>query len=181
MVGKEDDVFFSFLERREEDGEDIYTVIEVLSECTGGDFFFQVLISGGNDAHVDVNGLLATEALERFRRTVALLVEACPIISRTSLIRRLLVTISWNSYRCFNSWRRWMFSRTSFSLSLLIMWCSFKAWAITEATMLRSLRSSWNAASALKGRSTLRAPRVLHGHWEQPAFQEVQGERRIVE
>jgi len=51
------DVFPSFAEWREMDGDDAQAVEEVLAELAGLDTFGQVLVGGGNDAHVHRSSL----------------------------------------------------------------------------------------------------------------------------
>ena len=46
------DVFEAFAERRDADLDDIEAVIKVLAEAAGGDFFGEVLVRRGDDAHI---------------------------------------------------------------------------------------------------------------------------------
>ena len=52
-------------ERRELQGDDVEAVVEVLAEVALRDALLEVAVRGGDDAHVDLERLVAADALER--------------------------------------------------------------------------------------------------------------------
>ncbi|MNZ11188.1 hypothetical protein D3C78_280510 [compost metagenome] len=64
LVDQQRDVFHPLAQRRHLDGEDVEAVVEILAEAAGLDHLFEVLVGGGDDAHVDVLGLVAADPLE---------------------------------------------------------------------------------------------------------------------
>ena len=61
MLSQRDDVFFALAKRRNFQIDDIQAIIKVGTEFIGINHFFQVAISGGNDANIDFAGLTGTE------------------------------------------------------------------------------------------------------------------------
>jgi hypothetical protein len=54
-VGKKQNVFLPVLQSRHTEGKFIDSVIQVFSEISFGDGFFQILIRGADKAYVDLN------------------------------------------------------------------------------------------------------------------------------
>jgi len=58
------DVFLAVAEGRDEEGDDVEAVEEVFAEVAVGDLFFEVLVGGGDDADVDVDGVGGADGKE---------------------------------------------------------------------------------------------------------------------
>ena len=63
-VHEERDVLGAIAERREMDGEDVESVVEILAEGLFLDRFQQVAVGGGDDADIDPDRRLAADAVE---------------------------------------------------------------------------------------------------------------------
>ncbi len=59
FLDEERDVFFAVAQGRDEEGDDVEAVEEVFAEVAAGDLLFEVLVGGGDDADVDVDGVVA--------------------------------------------------------------------------------------------------------------------------
>ena len=64
VIDEQQEVGFPLPQRRHEDREDVEAVVQVLAEGAGGDRALHVLVGGGDEAHVDLDGLGAAQALE---------------------------------------------------------------------------------------------------------------------
>src|SRR5206468_2714347 len=64
VLGEDADVLVTLAERWHTDRDDIEPVVEVLAEAPLSHHLGQVLVRGGDDAHVDLDGVRAAEALE---------------------------------------------------------------------------------------------------------------------
>src|SRR5260370_743850 len=64
MFGENDDIVCSGAQRRNRDGDDVETVIEVVAESAARDLGLEVLVSRGHDAHIDRDGLLPADLLK---------------------------------------------------------------------------------------------------------------------
>ncbi|MDT4824412.1 hypothetical protein FQZ97_576590 [compost metagenome] len=64
LVDQQRNVFHTLAQRRHLDGEYVEAVIEVFAEAAGLDHLLEVLVGGGDDAHIDVLRLVAAHALE---------------------------------------------------------------------------------------------------------------------
>ena len=61
VVGQIFDVFLAFAQGRKRYGDDVQSVEEVFAETLLGNFFAQVSVRGGNDAHVDMASLVGAD------------------------------------------------------------------------------------------------------------------------
>ncbi len=66
MIGQQQHVGLALPQRRHVDGKDVQAVVEIAPEGAVFDRVFQVLIGGGDDAHVGLDGLVAAHPLEFF-------------------------------------------------------------------------------------------------------------------
>src|SRR2546426_2234024 len=64
VLGEDADVLVTLAERWHTDRDDVEPVVEVLAEAPLSHHLGQVLVRGGDDAHVDLDGVRAAEALE---------------------------------------------------------------------------------------------------------------------
>ena len=64
ILGQEADVLGSLAEGRKLDANDVEPVEEIFSETAFGDFLFEVLVGGGDDADVGADDLVASDARE---------------------------------------------------------------------------------------------------------------------
>ena len=56
-VTQERNVLLALAQRRDEEGDDVEAVEEVFAEVAARDLLFQVLVGGGDDAHIGVYGM----------------------------------------------------------------------------------------------------------------------------
>lgn len=59
-------IFFAFAQGGQVDREDMEAVVEIASEPAGLYFFFEVAVGGCDDADVDFDGAIATDAFDLF-------------------------------------------------------------------------------------------------------------------
>ncbi len=64
FAGEERDVFLAIAQRRDVEGDDVEAVEEVFAEVAAGDLLFEVLVGGGDDAGVDVDGRGGADGVE---------------------------------------------------------------------------------------------------------------------
>src|SRR6185436_7786492 len=64
VIDEQQQVGLPLAQRRDEDGEDVEPVVEILAEGAGGDRLLQVLVGGGDQAHVRLDRLGAADPLE---------------------------------------------------------------------------------------------------------------------
>ena len=64
MLGNRGDIFASNAQCWHVDGHDIQAVIKISTETTNADVSRQIVVGGGDDAHVDVASLLITDAFK---------------------------------------------------------------------------------------------------------------------
>ena len=57
LLDQRGDVLLAVAQRRNEEGDDVEPVEEVFAEVAAGDLLFEVLVGGGDDAHIDVDGM----------------------------------------------------------------------------------------------------------------------------
>ncbi len=61
MIGQHRDIGAARAQRRQRDRHHVDPVVEVLAEALLGDLFGQIAIGGGDQPHVDVEGLVAAD------------------------------------------------------------------------------------------------------------------------
>jgi hypothetical protein len=64
LAGEDGDVFFAVAERRDEERDDVEAIEEVFAEVAAGDLFFKVLVGGGDDTGVYVDGRGGADGVE---------------------------------------------------------------------------------------------------------------------
>ena len=64
FVDEKRDVFLAVAQRRDKEGDDVEAIEEVFAEVAAGDLFFEVLVGGGDDADVDVDGVAGADGVE---------------------------------------------------------------------------------------------------------------------
>jgi hypothetical protein len=64
VVRQGQDVVDALAQRRQPQRNDVQAVVEIFAEAAVGDALAQVGVGGGDDAHVDLDDLLAAEALD---------------------------------------------------------------------------------------------------------------------
>ena len=64
VLGERADVFGSFSERWEADGEDIEAVVEVFAEASFADLRGEVAVGCGDEAYIGLQGFASAEAFE---------------------------------------------------------------------------------------------------------------------
>ena len=61
FAGEERNILLALAERRHKKRDNIEAVEEVFAEVALGDLFFEILVGGGDEAHVDAQGLRAAD------------------------------------------------------------------------------------------------------------------------
>jgi hypothetical protein len=64
FLDEERDVLFALAQGRDEERDDVEAVEEVFAEVAAGDLFPEVLVGGGDDADIDVEGLGGADGKE---------------------------------------------------------------------------------------------------------------------
>ena len=59
MAGEERDIFLALAQRRDHERNHVEAVEKIFAKISLGDFFFQIFVGGGNDAHIDGDGIVA--------------------------------------------------------------------------------------------------------------------------
>ena len=57
LCRQQGNIFFPFAQWRDVKRNHVQTVKKIFAEISFGDFFFQIFIGGGNQTHIDANGL----------------------------------------------------------------------------------------------------------------------------
>ena len=64
FADEERDVLLALAKRGDEERHDVQTIEEVFAEVALGDLFFEVLVCGGDEAHIDTDGLRSADGRE---------------------------------------------------------------------------------------------------------------------
>src|SRR6266852_2734807 len=64
MPSQDRNVFLAIAQRRNEEGNYVQAVEEILAEGAAGDFLFEIFICGGDDAHIYMESLIGADAFE---------------------------------------------------------------------------------------------------------------------